>query len=226
MRARFGFLRRLAVVVLLLGGTAVAGLCAAPGAAFAKEGESGGSGGGGSGGSGSSDGGGRGSDDGGRGRGSDDGGRNNDDGRGAGDGRGDVRRGEARESRDGRDGRDRRDGRDGGVGSFLGSLFGGRADESRQGTRERERERGEDRQGRGRGRGDQDVARDAVARGQAVPFSRVVDTVRRTMPGDILDVKVDRSATGLTYNVTVLAKDGWYREVVVDAQRNRVLQVR
>ena len=65
-----------------------------------------------------------------------------------------------------------------------------------------------------------------MAKGQAVPFDRVIGTVRQAMPGDILDVKVGRSASGLTYNVTVLARDGWYREVVVDARRNRVLEVR
>lgn len=84
-------------------------------------------------------------------------------------------------------------------------------------------------QGRGRdpGRGDQDIAREAVTRGQAVPFDQVMTTVRSAVPGEILDVKVSRNPSGaMTYTVTVLARDGWYRDVLVDARRNRVLDVR
>lgn len=197
-----------------------------------SSGGSGGSGSSGSSNSGSDDSGkGRGGDDGGRGRGGDDSGR----GRGGDDSSGRGRGGDDSSSGRGGDDSGRRTakggpgaqgaGQQGGLGGFLSSIFGGRADDTRKAEPARGRAERDDR-GRGNGRGDQDVARDAVARGQAVPFDRVIGTVRQAMPGEILDVKVGRASGGLTYNVTVLARDGWYREVVVDARRNRVLEVR
>lgn len=245
------------VLLALLTGTAAGSGWLAPGAAFAKDGDSGGSGSsgggsdsGGSGGSGSSGGSNSGSgsssggdDGGGRGRGGDDGGgrgRGGDDGggrgRGGDDGGGRGRGGDDGSGR-GADDQGRRaarggpggQGGQGGIGDFLSSIFGGRGDDGRKAEPSRgraDRDRADRDRDRGNGRGDQDVARDAVARGQAVPFDRVIGTVRQAMPGEILDVKVGRSSAGLTYNVTVLARDGWYREVVVDARRNRVLEVR
>ena len=132
-----------------------------------------------------------------------------------------------------------------GIADFLGALFGGpkkAADQGRHGPptqkledsaatapapRGTQPERTPPQRGRETGRGDQDIAREAVTRGQAVPFDKVLATVRSTVPGSVLDVKVSRNQAGtMTYTVTVLAKDGWYRDVVVDARRNRVLEVR
>ncbi|MCZ8097903.1 MAG: hypothetical protein O9972_08305 [Burkholderiales bacterium] len=218
--------RSIPILLALTAGTVNIAVSIAPSIAFAKDGESGGgsdSGGGGSSGGGGGGSGSSGGDDGGgRGRGGDDGGGR---GRGGDDGGGRGRGGDDSGRRSGDRTEAAPDGH-GGLGQFFGTIFGGRNAKAGK-VEPDDRSRGE-RGGRDResGRGDQDVAREAVAKGQAVPFDRVIGTVRQAMPGDILDVKVGRSASGLTYNVTVLARDGWYREVVVDARRNRVLEVR
>ena len=131
-----------------------------------------------------------------------------------------------------------------GIVDFFGELFGGprrpgdqvrrgaainQDDPATSGTGQQatQVDRAAPARGRDPGRGDQDIAREAVTRGQAVPFDKVMATVRTAVPGDILDVKVSRNPSGsMTYTVTVLAKDGWYRDVIVDARRNRVLDVR
>ena len=74
---------------------------------------------------------------------------------------------------------------------------------------------------------DQDRAREAVARGSALSLGKVVPTVHAAAPGKILDVGLDRAAGGgWVYAFTVLGEDGRYRSVTVDAQRNRILEIR
>ena len=72
---------------------------------------------------------------------------------------------------------------------------------------------------------DQDVARDAVLRGAAVPLATLIPTVRRRLRGDVLDVKLKRLGSGtLVYAVTVLSSGGEVRSIMVDAKRNRIIE--
>lgn len=72
---------------------------------------------------------------------------------------------------------------------------------------------------------DHDLARQAVARGQALPLADILPTVREASPGEVLDVQLGRLPSGrLVYDVTVLARDGRYRTVRVDAMGNRILE--
>lgn len=84
----------------------------------------------------------------------------------------------------------------------------------------------------GGGKGDFDTsgsreARNAVAKGMALSLSKVIPTVKRKFPGNILDVDL-RSAGGgrLVYRFLVLSREGSYREVDIDALRNVVVRVR
>jgi uncharacterized membrane protein YkoI len=54
----------------------------------------------------------------------------------------------------------------------------------------------------------------------------VLSTVRGTVEGNVLQVDLSGSAGNWRYEVLVLGIDGRYREVLVDAQRNRILGVR
>jgi hypothetical protein len=81
--------------------------------------------------------------------------------------------------------------------------------------------------GPGRVLAEQDIARDAVARGAIVPFDRVIPTVGRAVPGDLLDARLrSRGPGSWSYEVLVLSKAGDLRQVHVDAVRNVVIEVR
>jgi len=96
-------------------------------------------------------------------------------------------------------------------------------------------------QGRGRGRGgDDDVtaktgwgstssesAREAVSQGWALALSTVLPTVSKAVPGKVLEVDLRQSWTGeWRYEFLILTRDRRYQEVVVDARRNQILQIR
>ena len=70
-------------------------------------------------------------------------------------------------------------------------------------------------------------ARNAVARGWVVPLGSVLATVKRSVPGKVLEVDLQQSTSGLWfYKFLVLTRDGRYREIFVDARRNQILRVR
>jgi hypothetical protein len=71
------------------------------------------------------------------------------------------------------------------------------------------------------------LAREAVAQGRALPLSTVLPTVSRAVAGQVLEVDLRPIGSGAWhYEVLVLTRDRHYQIVVVDAQLNRVLQIR
>jgi hypothetical protein len=92
---------------------------------------------------------------------------------------------------------------------------------------------------RGRGRGSEEAlagawgtttperAREAVAQGWALPLSSVLPTISKAVPGQVLEVDLRQTRTGeWRYEVLVLTRDRRYQEIVVDARRNQVVQIR
>ncbi|MGE0653161.1 MAG: PepSY domain-containing protein [Alphaproteobacteria bacterium] len=75
-----------------------------------------------------------------------------------------------------------------------------------------------------------DDARDAanaVAQGWVLPLDRVLPTVADAVEGEVLDVDLSHTLLGgWRYKVVVLTRQGQYREVTVDAQRNQILRIR
>lgn len=155
-----------------------------------------------------------------------DGGRGGDDGggRGGGDSSG---RGGDNSGRGSGDDSDRSDNR----GSNRGDNGGGRGHGDDDGG-----------QGRGRGRGGDDArtgayagwgstssdkAREAVSQGWALALSSVLPTVSKAVPGQVLEVDLRQSWSGeWRYEFLILTRDRRYQEVVVDASRNKILQIR
>ena len=94
--------------------------------------------------------------------------------------------------------------------------------------------------GRGPGRGADDAprnnnwgstsaedARDAVSHGWALSLKTVLPTVSKAVPGQILEVDLRQTWSGeWHYEFLVLTRDRRYREVVVDARRNQIVQIR
>ena len=70
-------------------------------------------------------------------------------------------------------------------------------------------------------------ARTVVKDGEALSLSQVIPTVRQAIPGRVLDVDLlPLKGGGWVYKFRVLASDGAYLEVFVDALSNRILQTR
>lgn len=81
-------------------------------------------------------------------------------------------------------------------------------------------------QGRGRGRdGDHDEARAAVEAREALPLTRILEIARRAVPGEIVEVELEREHGQLIYEVEVLTRTGRVRKVEIDARSGRVLDV-
>ncbi|THD43372.1 MAG: hypothetical protein E7774_13055 [Bradyrhizobium sp.] len=74
---------------------------------------------------------------------------------------------------------------------------------------------------------DQDKALAAVKDGEIVPLSSVLKTVQKSVPGDVLNVALNRDTVGSwNYTITVLTPQGFYRDVNVDAGKNNVTSIR
>jgi hypothetical protein len=189
-----------------------------PGCALAKDSDRGGSDRGGGGdrsdsGGGNSDGG-RGNSDGGRGNSGNEG--NSGGGRGGGGGRG-----EGGQSGGGSQGAGRGEGNQGGEGR------GGPPGAGAAGGRSNSGVRGSATAPGGWGTTSPERAREAVSHGWALPLGSVLPTVASTVPGQVLEVDLRQTWAGdWIYDFLILTQDRRYREVMVDARTNQVLQVR
>lgn len=80
--------------------------------------------------------------------------------------------------------------------------------------------------GRGRGRGgDHDEAREALEHGEALPLSRILPLALQAVPGEVLEVELEREHGRLAYEIEILARSGRVRKVTLDARTGAVLGV-
>lgn len=80
--------------------------------------------------------------------------------------------------------------------------------------------------GRGRGRGgDHDEAREAYEHGETRSLSEILRLALRAVPGEVLEVELEREHGRLVYQVEILARTGRVREVTLDARSGAVLGV-
>lgn len=77
---------------------------------------------------------------------------------------------------------------------------------------------------RGRG-GDHDEARDAVETGRALSLRRILPLALHAVPGEVLEVELEREHGRLVYEIDILAHDGRVRTVILDASTGAVLGV-
>lgn len=80
------------------------------------------------------------------------------------------------------------------------------------------------RQGRGRG-GDHDEAREAVKEGRALSLSRILPLALAAVPGEVLEVELEREDGRLVYEIEILARSGRVRKVTLDARTGAILEV-
>jgi uncharacterized membrane protein YkoI len=72
---------------------------------------------------------------------------------------------------------------------------------------------------------DQDRARNALLQGEIRPLSAVLKTVRDKVPGEIIEIELDREDTGWVYEVKVLTSNGRRKKVDVDAHSLDILKI-
>ncbi len=79
---------------------------------------------------------------------------------------------------------------------------------------------------RGSGRsGDHDEALRAVEARQALPIARIMEIALQAVPGEIVEIELDRDDGRLIYEVEVLTGGGRVRKVDIDARTGAVLEI-
>ena len=76
------------------------------------------------------------------------------------------------------------------------------------------------------GKDDQIEARELLKRGEILPLGRILQIVQERVPGDIIEVELDRSDKhGWEYEVKVLTPNGRVREVDVNARTGVIRKI-
>ena len=96
-------------------------------------------------------------------------------------------------------------------------------DDDRRNDRSHDRDRERDKD-RDRSR-DQDRARNALVQGEIRPLSAVLKTVRDKVPGEIIEIELDKEDKGWVYEVKVLTSNGRRKKVDVDAHSLDILKI-
>jgi len=69
-------------------------------------------------------------------------------------------------------------------------------------------------------------ARRLLDSGEILPLEVILDNVKQTFPGRILDIELEREAGHIAYEVEILDEEGVVTEVYIDARTGKVLSVK
>jgi uncharacterized membrane protein YkoI len=69
-------------------------------------------------------------------------------------------------------------------------------------------------------------ARELLRRGEIVPLSRILAVARERVPGDVIEVELEREDEGWEYEVKVLTETGRVRKLYLDAGSAKILKVK
>jgi uncharacterized membrane protein YkoI len=72
---------------------------------------------------------------------------------------------------------------------------------------------------------EQDAIREALQRGETQPLVRILAIAQQAVPGDVIEVELERKLAALVYEIKILAPSGRVREVKVDARTGTVLEI-
>ena len=73
---------------------------------------------------------------------------------------------------------------------------------------------------------DQKSARDVAQAGEVKPLSEVLHSVKAQVPGQVLDVQLDKTGTPWTYQIRIRSEKGNVILVVVDAHSGKILSTK
>ena len=69
-------------------------------------------------------------------------------------------------------------------------------------------------------------ARRLLDSGEILPLEAILNNVRQTFPGRILDVELEREDGQIAYEVEILGEDGVVSEIYINARTGKVLSVK
>lgn len=70
---------------------------------------------------------------------------------------------------------------------------------------------------------DHDRAREALARGEILPLSRILAVVEQEVGGRIIEIDLDRDDGRYVYDVEAVSRDGRLVELTIDAATGAIL---
>lgn len=76
------------------------------------------------------------------------------------------------------------------------------------------------------GKHDHVEARALLRAGKILPLSKILDTVRKRVPGDVIEVDLDHEDRGWEYDVKVLTPQGRVMKVTVNARTGVVIGIK
>lgn len=76
------------------------------------------------------------------------------------------------------------------------------------------------------GKSDHVEARELLKRGEIVPLARILDVVKTKVPGDVIEVELERDDGAWQYEVKVLTPAGQVRKLYLDARNAAVLRIK
>lgn len=71
---------------------------------------------------------------------------------------------------------------------------------------------------------DHEIARNAVARGELLPLSKILQIAQRAYPGKLLEVELDRDDGRFEYELEILLADGRVIELTYDGATGQLLE--
>ena len=74
-------------------------------------------------------------------------------------------------------------------------------------------------------RREHDAIREALQRGEALPLARILAIAQQAVPGDVIEVELERKRGALVYEIKVLTDTGRVREVKIDARTGTVQKI-
>lgn len=76
------------------------------------------------------------------------------------------------------------------------------------------------------GKDDHIEARELLKRGEIVPLAQILDVVAKRVPGDVIEVELEREDGLWEYKVKVLTPTGRVRKLYLDARNGAVLKIK
>lgn len=69
-------------------------------------------------------------------------------------------------------------------------------------------------------------ARVLLQRGEILPLAKILESVRRRVPGDVIEVELEREDSRWEYDVKVLTPTGLVRKITLNARDGTVLKIK
>ena len=69
-------------------------------------------------------------------------------------------------------------------------------------------------------------ARELLKRGEILPLAQILDVAQRRVPGDVIEVELEREDTGWEYDVKVLTPTGQVRKITLNARNGAVVKIK